>query len=330
VFLAGDIGGTHSRLALYERSARGVRSVKQQDFDSRAYGSLDAVVKAFLGKAGPRVAAAAFGIAGPVVDGRCAMTNLGWVVDVRVLSRKLGVKKVSLINDLVALALGAVAVPKEKLYALGNAGLPKKKGGNIAVIAAGTGLGEAILAWDAPRSRFVPSPTEGGHTDFAPRDDLQYELHGFLRGRFGSHVSWERVLSGNGLGSLYDFFREARRVGETATNVRAIAAAADRNPVIAELGIAGKSKAAKKALDLFASMYGAEAGNLALKTLAVGGVYVCGNIAARALSVLERGDFHRSFVAKGRQSPLMESIPVAVVLDTGVGLAGALRVAMGN
>jgi len=239
--------------------------------------------------------------------------------------RKLSIRRVTLLNDLVALALGTLEVSRAKCHVLGEAGLPKKKGFNIAVLAAGTGLGEAILVWDG--ARFVPSATEGGHTDFGPRDDLEVELLQFLRARFG-HVSWERILSGNGLGNLYDFFRQGKGVPETADNTARVAEAPDRNAAIAEMGITGSSEAAVRAVELFATIYGAEAGNLALKSLAVGGVYVCGNIAARMLPVLDRGHFRRAFADKGRFMPLMEKIPVAVIGDTDIGLAGAARVAL--
>jgi glucokinase len=323
VLLIGDIGGTHARLSLLDPKGKRVR---QKVFESRKYPSLEIVVREFLGKPAPRVTVAAFGIAGPVVNGRCTATNLPWVVDSRVLARKIGIRKVTLLNDLVALSLGALSVPPRRLHLMGTAGPPKKKGANIAVIAAGTGLGEAILVWDG--ERFVPTATEGGHADLAPRDDLEVELLQFLRARFG-HVSWERVLSGDGLGSLYDFFRQARSVAESVDNARHVDEASDRNAAIAELGLSGRSAPAESALNLFASLYGAEAGNLALKCLAVGGVFVCGNIAARMLSVLDRGAFHRAFVDKGRFATIMERIPVAVVLDGDVGLAGAARVAMG-
>ena len=209
------------------------------------------------------------------------------------------------------------------------AGAPKKKGANIAVIAAGTGLGEAMLVWDPDGNRFVPNATEGGHADFAPADDLECELLAFLRSRFG-HVSWERIVSGMGLGNLYDFFRMGKNVSETSENAQAVGAAADRNAAIGELGLAGKSEAAAQAVNLFARIYGAEAGNLALKSLAVGGVYVCGNIAAKMLPVLEKGTFRAAFDAKGRFEAMMERIPVAVVLDSDIGLAGAKRVALGK
>jgi glucokinase len=324
VLLVGDIGGTHARLSLLTPQGR---SVRHEVFESRKHPSLEAVAREFLGKFPSRVTAAAFGIAGPVVNGRSAATNLPWVVDARVLSRKLGIRRVTLLNDLVALSLGAVGASRSKLHVMGGAGPPKKKGSNVAVIAAGTGLGEALLVWDG--ARFVPSATEGGHSDFAPRDDVQVALFQFLRARFG-HVSWERVLSGDGLGHCYDFFRQAQNIAESADNAHAIEATGDRNAKIAQLGMACESDAASRAVDLFASMYGAEAGNLALKSLAVGGVFVCGNIASRMLPVLDRGGFHRAFVDKGRFTALMERIPVAVVLDSDVGLAGAARVALGR
>jgi glucokinase len=324
LLLIGDIGGTHARLSLL--TSRG-RPVRHAVFESRKYASLEAVVLEFLGKPRPRVSAAVFGIAGPIVKGRCTATNLPWVIDSRTLTREIGTRRVVLINDLVALSLGALTVSRAKLHLVGQAGPPQKKGANVAVIAAGTGLGEAFLVWDG--ARLVPSATEGGHSDFSPRDDVQIELLQFLRARFG-HVSWERALSGAGLGSAYDFFRQVRRVAESVENQQRIEVAGDRNAAIAELGIAGKSEAATRAVDLFVSMYGAEAGNLALKSLAAGGVFVCGNIAVSMLSVLDRGGFHRAFVDKGRFTSFMARVPVAVVLDSDVGLAGAARVAQGQ
>jgi glucokinase len=322
MLLVGDIGGTHARLSLLSPEGR---SVRHAAFESRKYESLVAVAREFLGPKAPRISGAAFGIAGPIVKGRCRATNLPWVIDARVLSRQLGIRRVTLINDLVALSLGALGTPRRKLHPLGGAGAPKRSGANIAVIAAGTGLGEAFLVWDG--ERFVPSASEGGHSDYAPRSDLEVELHGYLRARFG-HVSWERVLSGDGLGSLYDFFRERKGMAETPENALSIQNAADRNAAIAELGATGKSEVAANAIDLFASTYGAEAGNLALKSLAAAGLFVCGNIAVRMLPVLDGGGFRRAFADKGRFTAFMERIPVAVVLDSDVGLAGAARVAL--
>ncbi len=324
VFLVGDIGGTHARLSLLAPNGHAVR---KEEFPSRAYPSLDAILREFLATVTPKpkLRAAAFGVAGPVVNGRCVATNLPWVIDARAIARKHGIKKVTVLNDLVALSLGALEVRRSRLHLLNDAGLPKKRARNVAVIAAGTGLGEAMLIWDG--ARFVPSATEGGHADFAPRSDLEVELFQFLRARFG-RVSWERVLSGSGLGNLYDFFRQVKGLGEDPTNEHALSEAGDRNAVISELGLARKSEAGACALDLFASIYGAEAGNLALKTLAVGGVFVCGHIAASMLSILDDGGFRRAFQDKGRFSPMMAKIPVALVLDSDVGLVGATRVVL--
>jgi glucokinase len=327
VLLVGDIGGTHARLSLIRPNGR---AVLKKEFASRMYPSLEIVLREFLDsvKPKPRVMAAAFGVAGPVVGGRVVATNLPWVIDSRIIGRKLGIKRVTLLNDLVALSLGALRVPQPKLHFLsGSAVSPRKRGANVAVIAAGTGLGEAILVWDG--HGFIPCATEGGHADFAARDDLEVDLLQFLRNRF-ARVSYERILSGSGLGNVYDFFRQAKGIEESTANTEAIAASADRNATISTLGLSGASEAATRALQLFATIYGAEAGNLALKSLALGGVYVCGNIANRMISVLSRGAFQRAFLEKGRFGALMEKIPVAVVLDSDVGLAGAASAALAS
>jgi glucokinase len=325
VYVVGDIGGTHARLSLVGLDGR---SVRQSVFVSREYSSLEALVGEFLGKPAPAILAAAFGIAGPVVGTRVSGTNLPWVIDSRVVSRKLSIPRVTLLNDLVALSLGAHGLPRGKLRILGDAGAPKKTGANIAVIAAGTGLGEAVLVWNG--DRYCPCATEGGHTDFAPRTDLEVELWRFLEKRHG-HVSYERILSGDGLGATYDFFRTTKGVAEPRENAEVVRGAADRNAAIASLGIGRKSEAAARAVEMFCQVYGAETGNLALKSLAVGGVYVCGNIAFHMLPVLERGGrFLKAFVDKGRFAPLMSRIPIAVVPDSDVGIAGALHVAMSS
>jgi glucokinase len=330
VLIVGDIGGTNARLHLLSPKGR----LERHDvFESHAFPSLEAVLKRFLGPKPPRVSAAVFGIAGPVVDNRCRATNLPWLIDARVVSRKLGIRKVTLLNDLVALAIGAIHVKPGKRRVLGAAGAPKPRGANIAVIAAGTGLGEAILVWDG--ERHVASATEGGHADFAPRDEIELDLFRFLSARYGGHVSYERLVSGMGLGNLYDFFRDGVGsggatigLGETVYNEQAIATAPDRNAAIAKLAAEGTSKAAVAAVDRFVSIYGAEAGNLALKSMSLGGVLVCGNIAAKMLPVLERGGFMKAFADKGRFKGMLEKVPVAVVTDSDVGLQGSTRVAL--
>jgi glucokinase len=324
MFVVGDIGGTHARLSLVGPDGRAVR---QSVFVSREHSSLEALLRDFLGKPAPPISAAAFGIAGPVVGTRVSATNLPWVIDSRIVSRKLGIPRVTLLNDLVALSLGAHGVARSKLRVLGDAGAPKKTGANVAVIAAGTGLGEAVLVWDG--QRFCPCATEGGHTDFAPRTGLEVELWQFLAQRHG-HVSYERILSGDGLGAAYDFFRTAKHAPENPENADFIAGADDRNAAIAKLGISRKSGAAAQAVELFCAVYGAETGNLVLKSFAVGGAYVCGNIACQMLPVLEQGGFLKAFADKGRFASLMSRVPVAVVPDSDIGIAGALHVAMGS
>jgi glucokinase len=319
MILAGDIGGTHARLALFD--AKKKKPIAHETFESGKFASLEAVLAAFLSKTqAKRVRAATFGLAGPVIDQRCVATNLPWVVDARAVARKTGIKQVTLLNDLVALAFGALTVPSSKLRLLQGKSPPKKTGGNLACIAAGTGLGEAALLWDG--KTHVPLATEGGHVDFAARTPLEWELHGWLAARFG-HVSYERIVAGPGFSALYEFFRVAKGVAETRANADQIAGAKDRNAIIAELGAAKKSEPAAKAVELFARVYGAEAGNLALKTLATGGVFVAGGIAGRFADVLARGEFMEAFLDKGRFRSLLETIPVAIVLDSDIGLAGS-------
>jgi glucokinase len=326
MLLVGDIGGTNTRLALVSDDAKKV--VRQAVLPSAEHRSLGSAIDVFFAqeKKTPKIHAATFGIAGPVIDGRVKTTNLPWVVDERVLSRALRVKRVTLLNDLVALALGAVAAKPKDVHLLQGDRLPRTGAGNVAVIAAGTGLGEAALIWDG--ERLVPCGTEGGHADFAPRNDLEWQLFKFLSKRIGGRVSVERVLSGPGLGALYDFFVADQKVGDTDANTRALATADDRNAAIARLGGAEGSEPASRALDLFATLYGAEAGNLALKTLAVGGVFVAGKIAASITPRLD-GSFVPAFVDKGRFGPLLAGITVAVVKRSDIGLVGSARHAAG-
>ncbi len=319
VILAGDIGGTNARFAIV--SPDGKRVVRQDAVPSKKHGSVESAVRAFLGKKPPRITAATFGIAGPVVGGRVTTTNLPWTVDERILARKLRIPRVTLLNDLVALGLGALTLPKTKLFSLSGGALPKKEGGTLAILAAGTGLGEAALVWDG--KRLVPCGTEGGHTDFSPRSALELELLQFLARKFGGHVSWERIVSGPGLGNIYDFFVSGKKMGETAANATALASAADRNAEIGKLGASGKSAVAALALDLFVTLYGAEAGNLALKVLATGGVFVAGGIAASLAETFVKGPFMGAFLDKGRLRPILEKIPVAICKDSKIGLAGA-------
>jgi glucokinase len=320
MILAGDIGGTNARLALFSDDGRKV--VAQATVPTSAHQNLASAISSFLAGKKPKLTASTFGVAGPIVNQRCKMPNLDWVIDGRQLAKILHLPRVALINDLVALGYGALGVPKKKLVLLNGSKAPKITGATVAVIAAGTGLGEAVLVWDGEH---VPCATEGGHVDFAPRNRLEMELLEFLIKRIRGRVSYERVLSGPGIGNLYDFFQRRKNVTESAANTAMIERAADRNAAISALGASRKSNAAAKAIDLFASLYGAEAGNLALKSFATGGVFVAGKIAGHLAKTLKKSAFMSSFLDKGRMTALLENVPVAIVLDSDIGLAGSAR-----
>lgn len=315
MILAGDIGGTNARLALYDDA--GKRVLRSETFVSRAHRGLEPIVTAFLGRDRPK--AAALGVAGPVVDDRCRATNLPWLIDGPALGRRLGIPKVALLNDLVAIALGCLAAPASRFVSL-HAGKPRRRGATMAVIAAGTGLGEAVLVWDG--ARYVPQATEGSHVDFAPRDETEIELLRYMQ-RAHERVSYERVCSGSTLHVLYAFFADVMKVKAPASERARVAAAADPNVAVVELARASKRGPARAALDLFMSLYGAEAGNLALKSLATGGVFVCGGLSGHLAPDLAKSAFVRSFLAKGRMRPLLERTPVVIHSDSRAGLAGS-------
>lgn len=320
MILAGDIGGTNTRLALFERQGNRLVMGTHQDFRSHDYRSLEDVLRIFLGASG-QVDAACFGIAGPVLKNRVSATNLAWVVDAVELSRVLGTRTTLLLNDLVAYAYGALEVPPTDLATL-QAG--DAAAGNRALIAAGTGLGEAGLLWH--EGHYLPIATEGGHVDFAPIDDLGVDLYRFLRARFG-RVSNERVLSGHGLQNLYEFLRDTGRAAEPDSLKQEITAAPDVAAAVSHHGMAGDSPICEQALDLFCRIYGAVAGNLALKFMATGGVYVGGGIAAKILPKLQEPGFIKAFCDKGRFSPMLQQVPVWVIRNEHAGLLGAARAA---
>lgn len=316
VLLAGDIGGTHARLRLYDLAAR--RTLEEVVLPSGSAPSVEALLAPYLEKKRAHVCAAVLGIAGPVLNGRTRTTNLPWVVDERRLARELGIPCVRLVNDMTAIAVGCAKLPRSSLDVL-HAGSARATG-NRAVIAAGTGLGEALLVWDG--HDHVPCASEGGHADFAPRTALECDLLAYLRHRTpGGHVSYERLVSGPGLGNVYDYLLTT--TGETEPPaVRRKLASHDRNAAIAMLGLSGESRVAAIALELFATLFGAETGNLALKGLAIGGAFVVGRI-AKEIVPRHRDAFLRALVDKGRMRPLLQRVPVAIVLDDKVGLVGA-------
>jgi glucokinase len=321
VILAGDVGGTNTRLALYEPGAPARRPARQWRGASGDYPSLEALLAEFL-DGGPPPAAAAFGIAGPVVDGRCEATNLAWWVDSRALGAALGIPRVVLLNDLAATGVGLGALGDGELEVL-QRGAPRD--GNRALIAAGTGLGESVLLPDR-FGGWRPMASEGGHSDFGPRDPLEDELLVWLRARYG-RVSWERVLSGPGLADLYRFLSDTGRGEEPDGFAAAFASAEDPAPLVTQAALAGGHARARLAVERFVSLYGSEAGNLALQSLAVNGLYVGGGIAPRMLPFLRAPAFVDAFRAKGRLADLVAAIPLIVVLDDRAALWGAATVA---
>lgn len=322
MILAGDIGGTKTVLALIEPLADGtLHSVREQTFASREFLDFEEILDLFLADQPPPTSAC-FGVAGPVVEQRCQTTNLPWLLDGRRLQQKLGTDQVKLLNDLEAMALGMLHLPPEDFVELNPAAEPQT--GNIAVIAAGTGLGEAALYWDD--QRYHPIATEGGHSDLAPQTEQQDRLLVYLRQLFPDHVSCERVLSGNGFSHLYDFLL-ADRFAPACPAIPAAHAESevDRNALISRLGVGGEDPLCEEATRLFAELYGAEAGNLALKLLATGGVFIGGGIGPKIRKVLESGEFLRSFAAKGRFQPLLAKIPVKLALNPRAPLIGAMH-----
>jgi len=321
VILAGDVGGTKTRLALYEPAASVREPVLEQRLASREYASLAALVHGFLAGAPARPRRAVLGVAGPVVGQRVEATNLPWRIVAAELGAGLGGIPVRLVNDLEATAWGLPLLDASEVETL-HPGEPQP--GNRALIAAGTGLGEAVLVWDGTTWR--PSASEGGHADFAPRDALEDELLRWLRQRHG-RVSYERVLSGPGLAELYRFLAATGR-GDASGDVAArFEAAADPGAVVSAAALDGSCGRARLALERFVSIYGAEAGNLALQALAVNGVYLGGGIAPRILPFLRSGGFLEAFRDKGRLAPVLARIPVTVLRDDRAALWGAARLA---
>src|SRR5687768_9608928 len=318
MILAGDIGGTKTNLALYEWTIDRLEPVHADSFHSADYQALEEIVEEFLSTFPPKTSApdklidedddeeesgaeipvqpdpspdpitltaACFGVAGPVIDNRCRTTNLPWVIDGGTLAQRFNVAHVQLLNDLEATAHGLLLLRPDEVVVL-NAGTPPKKKQALALIAAGTGLGECILSWDGARYR--PMPSEGGHTDFAPNSDSEIELLRHLRGSY-LHVSYERIVSGPGLHAVYEYLRDTKKNEPTwlAEKIKVGDPAAE----IAQAGLNGQAEIATQALDMFASIYGAEAGNLALKGLTLDGVYVAGGIAPKLLKKLQDGSF---------------------------------------
>ena len=321
--LAGDVGGTKTNLALYAiGEGEELSLVRESSFPSAKYAGLEAVIADFRSmETDAAIAAGAFGIAGPLLDGRVEATNLPWKVDAADIRRAIGGGQVRLMNDLEATAYGALFLSPAEILTL-NAGQSRR--GHCAVIAAGTGLGQAFLFWDGQGYR--PVATEGGHVDFPPRNEKEVALLHFLRKQHTGRVSCERVLSGPGLVSIFNFLHQVlqRPVAET---LRARLQTEDAATVIGEAGVAGTCRTCVEAVDTFVSLYGGQAGNLALTVMSVGGVYIGGGIVTKLLPKMTDGGFMRSFTDKGRFSQLLQDMPVRIILNPKAAQGGAARAA---
>jgi glucokinase len=320
MLLAGDIGGTKTNLAVFSREAGLRRPLAEATFPSADYPSLEALASEFLAQIDLQVGQAHFGVAGPVVAGRATITNLPWVMDETRLKKTLDISSVRLLNDLDAIAHAVPQLEPSDLHTL-HKGQPAP-GGAIAVIAPGTGLGEAFLTWDG--SRYRPHASEGGHADFAPTNPLEIELLCYLLERF-EHVSYERVCSGMGLPNIYAYLKDSGFAEEPDWLARRLAEASDPTPIIAQAALDSERpcQLCVATLNTFVSILGAEAGNMALKLMATGGVYLGGGIPPRILPILEQGQFMDAFRRKGRFSDLMAQIPIHVILNPKVALLGA-------
>ena len=316
MILAGDIGGTKTELGIFDSLAS--EPVFERRYLNREQNSLPDMAENFLREGNFEISDACFAVAGPVRSGRCVMPNLPWVVDGLELKQVLGLGRVELINDLEATAYGIATLPPEQ-FAVINEGISDING-NAALIAAGTGLGEAIMF--RLKDGYHISATEGGHTDFAAQNKVEEGLFNFLAKKYG-HVSYERVVSGPGLADIYDYFLSISDKSEPKELLEYIKSANDKSAAITELALLGKSKVCSDSLELFIGVYGAEAGNLALKTLATGGVYIGGGIAPKIHDKLKEGKFFKAFCAKGRFSELVSDIPVKVILNERTALRGA-------
>jgi len=316
MILAGDVGGTKVHLALYDFIDGKLKQIRDKQYPAREYSGLEEIVKEFL--AADKVTAACFGVPGPVRDGRLRLTNLPWTLDSRELAAGLVIEHVFLINDLEANGYGVAELSASQIFTL-NKGDARQMG-NRALISAGTGLGEGYLVWNG--HHHIPNPSEGGHADYAPRNEDEIDLLRYLKQKYNGRISFERVVSGPGMINVYEFLREVRGMDEPAW-LRERLAAEDPNAVITELVLAARSEICEKTMDIFVSAYGAEAGNLALKILPVGGLYVGGGIAPRILEKLKDGAFMKAFTDKGRLSQLLVNMPVRVILETSAALLGA-------
>jgi glucokinase len=321
VVLAGDIGGTKTNLGLFARGQRRPSPLTIESHPSRESPNLEHMIEEFLQVHPSHIASACFGIAGPVVNGRCKATNLPWEVSEGRLQKKFKWAKVRLLNDLAATALSIPLLRSDEWVSL-NTG-KKQRGGNLALVAPGTGLGQSLLIYH--QGRYAPVPSEGGHVDFPPSTETQVSLWRFIREKFG-HASVERVVSGPGLVDIYSWLRDSRRPAEPSW-LKELFNEDDPAKVITECALEGKHPLCVEALDTFVSILGAVTGNLALTGLTMGGVYLGGGIPPKILPALKSGRFLEAFLNKGRFRELLKRMPIRVILNERAALLGAAECA---
>jgi glucokinase len=320
MLLAGDIGGTKTNVGIYSTDKGPREPLVESTLPSARFSSLEELVSEFLSQVSIQIERASFGVAGPVVAGRARITNLPWVIEEARVRDTLHLESVRLFNDLEAIAHGVTMIEKDDFYTLNEGkNIPR---GTLAVIAPGTGLGEAFLIWEGERYRVYPS--EGGHTDFGPNSDLEIDLLRYLRKKFG-HVSLERICSGQGLSNIYAYLKESGYAEEPAWLAEQLAATDDPTPIIVNTALNDERRCelCHAAIEIFISALGAEAGNLALKVMATGGVYLGGGIPPRIISLLDEEAFMECFTNKGRFSELVTRIPVHVICNPKIALIGA-------
>jgi glucokinase len=320
MILAGEIGATRTRLAAFESEGNKLECVVEKTYKSQEHNGLEEIIAGFIRTEGIPVHSACFGVAGPVRGGRSKISNLPWIIDSRELAAQLRLSTVGLLNDLEAYAYGVDGLESKDFVALRQGAEDAE--GNRAVISARTGLGLAGLYWDGYRHH--PFACEGGHTDFAARNDLETELARYLRNKHG-HVSCERILSGPGIKNIYDFLRDTNKAEEPGWLKDQMGQAPDQPALISRLALEGKTPICEQVLSIFVSVYGSETGNCALNFMSTGGIFIGGSIAAKIVPKMQDPVFMQSFLDKGRMRALLEDMPVKIVLNDDAGLIGAAR-----
>src|SRR6202167_2669303 len=320
MILAGDIGATRTRLAAFEMKCNRLQCVVEKTYMSQQHDGLSTILAEFIRTEGIAVHSACVGVAGPVRGGRSKISNLPWIIDSRELAKQLKLNSVGLLNDLEAYAYGIDALESKDFVSL--SGAAEDTEGNRAVISARTGLGMAGLFWDGFRHH--PFACEGGHADFAPRNDLEIELLKYLQKKYG-RVSCERILSGPGIKNIYEFLRDTQKADEPEWLREQIKGVKDVPASIAQLALEGKAAICDQTLSIFVSVFGAETGNCALNFMTTGGIFIGGSIAAKIVPKMKDPVFMESFLDKGRMETILKDMPVKIVANDDSGLIGAAR-----